>query len=90
MLTSFLMYVPYMCAQFAATYATVMPGALLVGAGGGPFWCTQCIYVCVLADVYARATGQSTEVIVVRFFGIFYTVYEFGQIFGNLVSSLGK
>ncbi|XP_049809194.1 UNC93-like protein [Schistocerca nitens] len=88
MLASFVLYVPYMCAQFSASFATVLPGALLVGVGGGPFWCTQCAYTCALADVYASATRLKPQVVVVRFFGIFYTVYEYGQIFGNLVSSV--
>ncbi|GLH03529.1 UNC93-like protein [Gryllus bimaculatus] len=88
LIASFVSYMPYMAAQFAASYATVAPTALLLGLGGGPFWCAQCLYVCALAAEYARRRHLPRDVVVVRFFGIFYTVYEFGQIFGNLVSSL--
>lgn len=88
LIASFIAYMPYMAAQFAASFVTVAPGAVLLGLGGGPFWCAQCLYVCALAAEYARRKHLSREVVVVRFFGIFYTVYEFGQIFGNLVSSL--
>ncbi|XP_066997583.2 UNC93-like protein [Anabrus simplex] len=88
LIASFISYMPYIAAQFYPTYYTVTPTAVLVGLGGGPFWCAQCIYLCVVADVYARLTAASTEIIVVRFFGIFYMIYEFGQIFGNLISSL--
>lgn len=87
---SFWFYIPYIAAQFYATFGTFIPAALLVGFGGGPLWCGKCTYLSVAADVYAELSNVPADVVVVRFFGIFFMIFQCSQVWGNLISSLSK
>lgn len=90
MALSFIAYMPYIAAQFGPTFGSMIPAALCVGFGGGPLWCAKCTYLTVLAAAYAKVTnGKSPDALVIRFFGLFFMIFQFSQIWGNLISSLG-
>ncbi|XP_044732459.1 UNC93-like protein [Chrysoperla carnea] len=84
---SFISYMPYLMAQFHPTFLTMIPAGLAVGFGGGPLWCAKCTYLTVVSDAYAKITGDKSEVIVIRFFGLFFTLFQLSQVWGNLISS---
>ncbi|XP_049861278.1 UNC93-like protein isoform X3 [Schistocerca gregaria] len=87
---SFVAYMPYIAAQFHATFYTMIPAALFVGFGGGPLWCAKCTYLSVVAEAYEEAdpsSGPAADVLTVRFFGIFFMIFQFCQVWGNLISS---
>ncbi|XP_026477217.1 UNC93-like protein [Ctenocephalides felis] len=89
MAVSFITYMPYIAAQFGPSFGTMIPAALCVGFGGGPLWCAKCTYLTVLAAAYAKITdGKNSEALVVRFFGLFFMIFQFSQIWGNLISSI--
>ncbi|KOB79338.1 putative UNC93A protein, partial [Operophtera brumata] len=77
---SFVAYMPFIIAQFYPRLYSLVPAGMMVGFGGGPLWCAKCTYLSVLSGVPA-------EVLVVRFFGLFFMFYQMAQIWGNLVSS---
>jgi hypothetical protein len=81
---------PYIAAQFYPKFYTMIPAAFLVGFGGGPLWCGKCTYLSVVSEVYSQLTNVPAETLVVRFFGIFFMIFQFAQVWGNLISSTGK
>ncbi|XP_015605268.1 UNC93-like protein isoform X2 [Cephus cinctus] len=88
MALSLITYMPYIAAQFHPTAYTLIPAAVAVGLGGAPLWCAKCTYLTVVAEAYSNLTGIPVDVIVVRFFGIFFMFFQCAQIWGNLISSL--
>lgn len=90
---SFIAYIPFQIAQFAPSFATFIPTALGVGLGGGPVWCAKCTYLAVAADAVASIVGNEgrvkSEVVVVKFFGLFFVFYQMAQVWGNLISWSG-
>lgn len=84
---SFIAYMPFIAAQFYPKLYTLIPAGLMVGFGGGPLWCAKCTYLSVVSEPYAKLSGVSTDILVVRFFGLFFMFYQMAQIWGNLISS---
>ncbi|XP_063536617.1 UNC93-like protein [Cydia strobilella] len=84
---SFLAYMPFIAAQFYPRLYTLVPAGMMVGFGGGPLWCAKCTYLSVVAEPYSRLSGVPADVLVVRFFGLFFMFYQMAQIWGNLISS---
>ncbi|XP_017771315.1 PREDICTED: UNC93-like protein [Nicrophorus vespilloides] len=84
---SVIAYMPFIIAQFYPKFYTMIPAGLAVGFGGGPLWCAKCTYLTVAAEAYSQITGISSDVIVTRFFGVFFMFYQFSQVWGNLISS---
>ncbi|CAB3261663.1 unnamed protein product [Arctia plantaginis] len=85
---SLIIYVPFIASQMHARFYTLIPAAFLLGLASGPLWCAMCTYLSVAADAYSTLSKISAGVILQRFFGFFYTFYQTGQIWGNLISSL--
>ncbi|XP_060803241.1 UNC93-like protein [Amyelois transitella] len=84
---SFVAYMPFIAAQFYPRLYTLVPAGMMVGFGGGPLWCAKCTYLSVVAEPYAKLSGVPVDVLVVRFFGLFFMFYQMAQIWGNLISS---
>ncbi|XP_047362531.1 UNC93-like protein isoform X1 [Vespa velutina] len=82
-----LTYVPFIAAQFYPRFYTMIPGGLMVGLGGGPLWCAKCTYLTVVSEAYASVSDLATDVLVTRFFGLFFMFYQMAQVWGNLISS---
>lgn len=87
---SLIAYMPFIISQFYPRFYTMIPAGLAVGLGGGPLWCAKCTYLTVVADAYSQIVGVASDVIVTRFFGVFFMFYQFSQVWGNLISSAGK
>lgn len=92
MAVSFLFYIPFIAAQFYPRFYTLVPAGLAVGFGGGPLWCAKCTYLTVISEAFSAITyGEiKLEVIIVRFFGLFFIFYQLAQVWGNLLSSTGN
>ncbi|KAK9743709.1 Ion channel regulatory protein UNC-93 [Popillia japonica] len=84
---SFMTYMPFMIAQFYPRFYTMIPAGLMVGFGGGPLWCAKCTYLTVAAEAFSKISGLTVEVILPKFYGIFFMFYQFSQVWGNLISS---
>ncbi|EFN78270.1 UNC93-like protein [Harpegnathos saltator] len=87
MSVSILAYMPFIAAQFYPKFYTMIPTGLSVGLGGGPLWCAKCTYLTVAAEVYASVSDMTVDVLVTRFFGLFFMFYQMAQVWGNLISS---
>lgn len=82
---------PFIAAQFYPLAYTLIPAGLAVGLGGGPLWCAKCTYLTVVAEAFSTLLHGETkqDVLVVRFFGLFFIFYQMAQVWGNLISSSG-
>lgn len=84
---SLIAYWPYIAAHFHASWGTLIPAAAIVGLGGGPLWCAKCTYITVVARAFSERSGEDSDVVVVRFMGYFFMIFQFAQVWGNLISS---
>lgn len=87
---SMLCYAPYIAAQFYPKFYTLVPAGVLLGAGAAPMWASKATYITQVGSVYAKITDQAVDGIVVRFFGFFFLAWQTAELWGNLISSLGK
>ncbi|XP_030757292.1 UNC93-like protein [Sitophilus oryzae] len=78
---------PFIMAQFYPKFHTMIPAGLAVGFGGGPLWCAKCTFLTIVSEAYSKVTGISSDIVVTRFFGVFFMFYQFSQVWGNLISS---
>ncbi|EDO28230.1 predicted protein, partial [Nematostella vectensis] len=82
-------WLPLMVAVVFAFLLSLMVVAIFVlGASAAPLWASKCTYLSTSGIRLAEITGQAQEAIVTRFFGIFFLIFQSGQIWGNLISSL--
>ncbi|KAF2352018.1 Ion channel regulatory protein UNC-93 [Trinorchestia longiramus] len=85
---SMLGYSLYIAAQFYPTPYTLIPSAAVLGLAAAPLWSAKCTYLTLAAQQYAKLSGDVTEVVVSKFFGIFFMVFQTSQVVGNLISSI--
>ena len=76
---SFVPYVIYTAANFYAQWYTLIPAAILLGLGAAPLWSAKCTYLTETGIVYARLTGETSEAVVNRFFGVFFMIFQTGK-----------
>lgn len=77
----------YMLTHFAPKWYSLIPGSLLVGFGAAPLWAAKCSYLSEAGFRYAELNLESSNAVIVRFFGVFFMIVHMGQVFGNLISS---
>lgn len=87
---SMICYAPYIGAQFYPAFYTLVPAGVIVGLGAAPMWTAKATYLTQAGSVYAKLTDQAVDGIIVRFFGFFFLAWQTAELWGNLISSLGK
>ncbi|RXG60864.1 UNC93-like protein [Armadillidium vulgare] len=80
-------YSAYIAAQFYPQYYTLIPTAFLLGLGAAPMWSAKCSYLTQVGELYGNIVGEDSEVIITRFFGIFFLFFQSSQVWGNIISS---
>ncbi|XP_021944765.1 UNC93-like protein [Folsomia candida] len=80
-------YTLYMVAQYHATFYTMLPAAAMVGLCAAPLWASKSFYLTHLGNQYAELISDKVEIIIIRFFGIFFMYFQSSQIWGNIISS---
>ncbi|XP_050733429.1 UNC93-like protein [Eriocheir sinensis] len=84
---SMLCYSTYIAAQFYPQVWTLVPTSIILGLGAAPMWSAKCTYLTQVGSKYAEIVGENSEVVIVRFFGIFFLFFQSTQVWGNLISS---
>nr|XP_053642939.1 LOW QUALITY PROTEIN: protein unc-93 homolog A-like [Cherax quadricarinatus] len=84
---SILCYSSYIAAQFYPQIYTLVPTAFILGLGAAPLWASKCIYLTKVALRYASIVGENSDVIITKFFGIFFMFFQFAGVFGSLIVS---
>jgi len=80
-------YSSYIAAQFYPEFYTLLPTAFVLGLGAAPMWSAKCTYLTQVAHRFAKLEGVDPEVIVVKFFGIFFFFFQCNAILGNIIST---
>lgn len=60
----------------------------VLGASAAPLWSAKCAYLTTTGIRYSQINNELQNTVVTRFFGIFFLIFQSGQIWGNLISSL--
>ncbi|XP_076470843.1 protein unc-93 homolog A-like [Babylonia areolata] len=80
-------YATYMAANFyPVMWLMTLTGAIL-GLGSAPMWSAKCAYLTQLGVWYSSLTELSDVVVINKFFGFFFMVFQTSQVWGNLISS---
>jgi hypothetical protein len=80
-------YSVYIAAQFHPRFYTLIPAAIIVGFCGAPLWSAKCTYLTHIGHQYAALISDDAQVIIVKFFGIFFLFFQSSSVWGNLISS---
>eukprot|EP00794_Sanderia_malayensis_P014408 gene14408-15909_t len=82
-------YVLYTAANYYSSWYTLIPASIILGFAAAPLWSAKCSYLTTTGIRYAQIGGvESDDDVVTRFFGVFFMIFQSGQIWGNLISSL--
>jgi hypothetical protein len=77
----------YIAAQFHPQFYTLIPAAVVVGICAAPLWSAKCTYLTHLGHQYAALVKDNSQVVIVRFFGLFFLFFQSSSVWGNLISS---
>ncbi|XP_013402515.1 protein unc-93 homolog A-like [Lingula anatina] len=75
-------------AHFYMVPYVILPVAFLVGIGHAQNWITNAVFVTALGLQYSEITGRPQGEVMGMFQGIFFTIFQFSGMWGNLVSAL--
>lgn len=81
-------YVLYTVANYYARWWTLIPASFIIGMCAAPLWSSKCAYLTTTGIRYAELNHETQDAVVTRYFGIFFLIFQSGQIIGNLISSL--
>lgn len=81
-------YVLYTVSNYYARWGTLIPASIIIGACAAPLWASKCAYLTTTGIRYSKLSQESQDAVVTRYFGIFFLIFQSGQIWGNLISSL--
>ena len=73
---SILCYILWMGANGIGRWWSMTPTSVLVGLAAAPLWTAQCSYFTLYAVRYADLSGEKSDSIVSRFFGIFFFFFQ--------------
>ena len=82
-------YSLYIAAQFYPAFYTLIPTAFILGLGAAPLWIAKCTYLTFIANRLALNEGTDPEPIIVKFFGLFFFLFQCNSILGHSISTFG-
>lgn len=81
-------YVLYTVSNYYARWGTLIPASIIIGMCAAPLWSSKCAYLTTTGIRYSQLSRETQDAVVTRYFGIFFLIFQSGQIWGNLISSL--
>ncbi|KAK3103106.1 hypothetical protein FSP39_016480 [Pinctada imbricata] len=78
----------YAISNFYPRLYTLVPTSILLGCITGPFWTSQGMYITTCSFKYAERTKKNASHILGKFFSVFFFIYVWSSIIGNLLSSV--
>ncbi len=88
LLFGFISHLIYTLANFYPSWFTLIPSSVVIGFASGPLWAASSTHLAEVAVRIAPALGESQDLLISRFTGTFFFIFQFSQIPGNLASSL--
>jgi hypothetical protein len=77
---SMLGYTFYMAAQYHPNFYTMLPAAACVGLSAAPLWASKSFYLTHVGNQYAGLVSDKAEIIIIRFFGLFFMYFQSSQV----------
>ncbi|XP_065830642.1 protein unc-93 homolog A-like isoform X2 [Oscarella lobularis] len=84
----FLCHLAFTGSNYYPRTFSLIPACFLLGAATGPLWASINTYLTTCSMRIAKIDGVDGEVVLQRYNGIFFTIFQSAQIIGNLISSL--
>lgn len=81
-------YVLYTVSNYYAHWGTLIPASIIIGTCAAPLWSSKCAYLTTTGIRYSELSRETQDAVVTRYFGTFFLIFQSGQIWGNLISSL--
>lgn len=78
----------YILTNYYPEYFTLVPSSILLGIGSGPLWAGLSTHLATTAITLAPHVTDSIDLLISRFTGIFFFIFQLTQILGNSISSL--
>ena len=80
----------FSCACYAGYQLTraLLFFSFFLGMCAAPLWSSKCAYLTTTGIRYSQLSRETQDAVVTRYFGIFFLIFQSGQIWGNLISSL--
>ena len=78
----------YTLTNYYPSWYTLVPASILIGFAFGPTWSAACTHLLKVAVIAAPSLGEKQDYLISKFTGIFFFIYQFSQVPGNLASSL--
>lgn len=69
-------YTLYLAANMYPKWFTLIPSAIILGFGAAPLWTAKCTYLTETSVFYSKLTKESSDAVVTRFFGIFFSMFQ--------------
>ena len=88
LLFGFLCHVIYILTNFYPEFYTLVPSSVIIGIGSGPLWAGLSTHLASVAVIISPFATESFDVLISKFTGLFFFIFQLTQILGNLVSSL--
>ena len=87
-LGGFICHFAYILCNYYPSWYTLVPGSALVGVAAAPLWAAASSHLVLIAKEVAPAMNEEHSYLISKFTAIFYFIFQFSQLPGNLVSSL--
>ena len=88
LLFGFICHIIYIATNFYPEYYTLVPSSILLGIGSGPVWAGVSTHLATTAITLAPHVMESINVLISKFTGTFFFIFQLTQILGNVASSL--
>ena len=85
---AFSLFLIYIGCNFYPIAPVVIPASVLLGLLTGPLWSAQSTYLTTLAIQYAATNKQLQDTTINKFNGIFMSIVQTSQVWGNLISTM--
>ena len=85
---AFIVFLVFICANFYPRDFTLIPAASLLGLVNGPLWSGQATYLTTIAMNYARSREKLYDLTLTKFNGIFCSIFQMSQIWGNVLTAV--
>ncbi len=88
LLFGFICHTIYIASNYYPEYYTLIPSSILLGIGSGPVWAGLSTHLATTAITLAPHVSDSIDIVISKFTGTFFFIFQLTQVFGNVVSSL--
>lgn len=88
LLIGFLCHLQYTIFSYYPSWYTLIPSSVIVGFASGPLWAAASGHLFEVAATIAPVLNEDLSYLIGKFSGLFFFIFHWSQIPGNLASSL--